>query len=50
MRFLENPPAYKAADPRLKALAERYRTPMPGFVISQERRRQLAQFLLVESE
>jgi mono/diheme cytochrome c family protein len=44
--YIENAPAYTAAIPRLKELGKKYGTAMPSFLISQEEREQLAEYLL----
>ena len=49
-RFLKDPPAYSRRDPRLKALASRYRVSMPKFAMEEKTRRELAEFLLAETK
>lgn len=47
IRFLRDPSAFRQSDPRLKQLAERYKTVMPGPLRSDEARlRTLAGYLL----
>jgi mono/diheme cytochrome c family protein len=49
VRFLHNPAAFKLADPRLAALARRFRTDMPPLLAADERRvRALVRYLLQE--
>ncbi|HQT93029.1 MAG TPA: c-type cytochrome [Thermoanaerobaculaceae bacterium] len=49
VRFLHNPAAFKLLDPRLAALAQRYRSDMPPLFAADERRvRALARYLLQE--
>ena len=49
VRFLTGPAAFKLSDPRLAALAQRYRSDMPPLFAADERRvRALARYLLQE--
>lgn len=46
--YLRNPQAFVQRDERLRALANRYQTVMPAFVLADQSRKALVKFLLEE--
>ena len=46
--FLKNPAGFRKNDPRLKSQSKHYRTKMPTFVMDEESRGLLADFLLAQ--